>query len=215
MRGAKVERAGTTVKPIKMAGIRLCREKPPAGFAPPGEKSRTNPAPPPSSGSLVPPPPRFSFTAALGIAGCLALATAGCVAPTNLNLPLHPFASTDQNDPIVEKADASPPPVLLSRDMSPLHEFGRQHMADTWEATAQVDFIVDEHGVPRQVFATAASDPRYGEALAIAVSRWRYNPGMKAGKLVRVHLQVVMSGSGHPTSPPTVGVERQLDDTVP
>jgi len=198
-----------------MPGIRLRGEKPPAGFARPGEKSRTNPARNPSSASLVPPSSRSSFLAVLGAAGWLALATAGCVAPTNLNLPIHPFATTDQNDPIVEKSDAAPAPVLLSRDLSPLHEFGRQHMADTWEATAQVDFIVDEHGVPRQVFATAASDPRYGEALAIAVSRWRYRPGMKAGKLVRVHLQVTMSGSGHPTSPPTVGVERKLDDRGP
>jgi hypothetical protein len=163
----------------------------------------------------VKPSSRFFFNAALGVAGGLALAAAGCVNPTNLNLPLHPFASTDQNDPIVEKSDASPQPQLLSRDMSPLHEFGRQHMDDTWEATAQVDFIVDEHGVPRQVFAIAATDPRYGAALAIAVSRWRYSPGLKAGKLVRVHMQVAMAGSGHPTSPPTVGVERQLDDPRP
>jgi hypothetical protein len=151
-----------------------------------------------------------SFLPTLGLAAGLALAAAGCVAPTNLNLPLHPFSSKDQDDPIVEKSDASPQPVLLSQDMSPLDEFGRQHMDDTWEATAQVDFIVDEHGVPRQVFANAASDSRYGEALAISVSRWRYSPGKKAGKLVRVHLQVAMIGTGHPTSPPTVGVERQL-----
>jgi hypothetical protein len=169
----------------------------------PGRQAR----PPP-----VKPAPRCSFLPALGLAGGLALAAAGCVAPTNLNLPLHPFASDDQNNPIVEKSDAAPAPVLLSRDMSPLDEFGRQHMNDTWEATAQVDFIVDEHGVPRQVFANAATDSRYGAALAIAVSRWRYSPGMKAGKLVRVHLRVAMTGAGHPASPPTVGVERQLGD---
>ena len=155
---------------------------------------------------------RASFAHCLGLAGLLLLPVAGCVAPTNLNLPLHPFASDDQDNPIIEMRNASPPPSVLSRNLSPLSEFGRQHADDTWEASAKVDFIVDEHGVPRQVFASAATDPRYGEALAIAVSRWRYRPGMKAGKPARVHMQVGMTGSGHPTSPPTVGEEREVDD---
>jgi hypothetical protein len=110
--------------------------------------------------------------------------------------------ATDQDVPIIEKSDAAPLPILLTQDTAPLAEFARESAGTLWKASATVDFIVDEHGIPRQVFFPTATDPLYGEAAAISVSRWRYVPGMKKGKPMRVHLQVNLTGSSATASAP-------------
>ena len=76
--------------------------------------------------------------------------------------------------------------------MGPLVEFLRGHPDPAWSGTARADFILDAYGVPRLVYPIAASDPAFGRALAVAVSRWRYLPGLRGDQAVRVHLQ------GHP-----------------
>jgi hypothetical protein len=143
-----------------------------------------------------------SFAHARALIGLLLLPLPGCVQPSDLALPLHPFVATDQDVPIIEKGDAAPRPTLLTQDTAPLAEFARLSAGTLWKASATVDFIVDEHGIPRQVFFSTATDPLYGEAAAISVSRWRYTPGLKKGKPMRVHMQVSLTGSSATASAP-------------
>ena len=53
-----------------------------------------------------------------------------------------------------------------------------------------VDFIVDENGVPRNVFSYRATHPDFGFAAVEAVATWRFSPGRKDGRVVRTHMQV-------------------------
>jgi hypothetical protein len=142
--------------------------------------------------------PSQSFAGrACGPIGLLLLLLSGChLMPRRPDFPLHPFASDDQNTLTIERSEASPKPQVQTQDMGPLVDFMRLHPDPEWIATARVDFILDEYGVPRLVYPIAASDPAYGRALAEAVSRWRYSPGMKAHKAVRVHLQVTLTTRG-------------------
>lgn len=145
---------------------------------------------------------RSLFAPAGGLAALL-LALAGCrLMPSIPDFPLHPFAIDDQNTPTVEWSAATRKPRVLSQDMGPLVEFLRGHPDPAWSGTARADFILDAYGVPRLVYPIAASDPAFGRALAVAVSRWRYLPGLRGNQAVRVHLQVTLHcRGGQPPSP--------------
>jgi TonB family protein len=57
---------------------------------------------------------------------------------------------------------------------------------------AMVGFVVDEHGLPRDVHLVFTTHSECAEPAVAAVRRWKFAPGKKDGRVVRVNLQVPM-----------------------
>jgi TonB family protein len=55
---------------------------------------------------------------------------------------------------------------------------------------AMVGFVVDEHGIPRDVHLIFTTLKECAEPAVAAVRQWKFTPGRKDGRLVRVPLQV-------------------------
>lgn len=51
-------------------------------------------------------------------------------------------------------------------------------------ASAQIAFIVDEQGVPREISVASTTDTGLGEAAVEAVKQWRFEPVVRDGKAV-------------------------------
>ena len=51
-------------------------------------------------------------------------------------------------------------------------------------------FVVDEHGRVRRPVVQSSSDESFDEAALHAVSRWRFEPGRRNGKVVPTRLRV-------------------------
>ena len=55
---------------------------------------------------------------------------------------------------------------------------------------ATIDFIVDPDGSTSEVQVADADDAAFGEAARNAVARWKYSPGLKNGRPVRVKMHI-------------------------
>ena len=55
---------------------------------------------------------------------------------------------------------------------------------------AVVDFIVDTQGDVRNAFVMRNTQPPFGEAAVEAVAQWKFQPGVKNGRVVNTHMQV-------------------------
>lgn len=55
-------------------------------------------------------------------------------------------------------------------------------MIDGREGSADVAFLVDTDGRPRDITVRKASRPEFGQALAAAMAQWRFKPAMKDGQ---------------------------------
>lgn len=53
-------------------------------------------------------------------------------------------------------------------------------------------FIVDEHGVPRDIHPLITSHAECVQAAAAVIEKWRFNPGLKDGRAVRTELEVTL-----------------------
>jgi RNA polymerase sigma factor (sigma-70 family) len=53
-----------------------------------------------------------------------------------------------------------------------------------------VDFVVDENGDVQNAFALRSSQREFEAAAVEAVSKWKFQPGQKGGRIVATHLQV-------------------------
>lgn len=56
--------------------------------------------------------------------------------------------------------------------------------------TVIVDFIVDTNGNVLNAHAIQSTQREFESAAVLAVSKWKFRPGMKAGRIVSSHLQV-------------------------
>jgi protein TonB len=74
---------------------------------------------------------------------------------------------------------AQPPPI-----------FPYQLKSTIDSAEVIVEFIVDSHGDPRDVRATASSHGGFELAAVEGVSKWRFRPGMKDGRKVNTRMMV-------------------------
>ena len=52
-----------------------------------------------------------------------------------------------------------------------------------------LDFIIDEHGVPRMPVLISSTDQSFGEAAADALGRWRFTPPVRKGKPIAVKVR--------------------------
>jgi len=55
---------------------------------------------------------------------------------------------------------------------------------------AVVDFIVDQRGNVRDAWVVSSNESDFGVAAVKGVSKWKFKPGMKAGRAVEVHMRV-------------------------
>lgn len=60
---------------------------------------------------------------------------------------------------------------------------------DTTEARVEVEFIVDATGAVQDAHVVRATVDGFEDAAVIAVSRWKFRPGMKAGKKVNTRMR--------------------------
>ncbi len=65
-------------------------------------------------------------------------------------------------------------------------------LAQGIEGTAEVSFVVDDFGVPRDLAIVSASAPGFGDATMRGVRRLRYVPATRDGKRVRCGVHVTV-----------------------
>jgi len=88
---------------------------------------------------------------------------------------------------IPEKAQADLPSEF-QYDLPPSIEtvapvvYPYEAMIDGREGSADVAFVVDTDGRPRDITVRKASRPEFGHALAAAMAQWRFKPAMKNGQ---------------------------------
>lgn len=81
--------------------------------------------------------------------------------------------------------DQVPVPKLQARPQYPF-EMRRQGIA----GEVVVDFIVDARGEVQQAYALRSSHREFEAAAVLAVTKWKFRPGRKAGQEVHTHMQV-------------------------
>jgi protein TonB len=81
--------------------------------------------------------------------------------------------------------DRIPEPVLQT---VPVYPFNLRR--DGVEGKVQVEFIVDTDGRVRDAFAVASTNAGFEESAVIAVSKWKFRPGMKEGRKVNTRMAV-------------------------
>jgi len=85
----------------------------------------------------------------------------------------------------ISKLDQIPVPIVQVRPQYPF-EMRRAGIS----GQAVVDFIVDTSGNVRNAFAASSSQREFEAAAVQAVSKWRFKPGKKGGRVVNTHMQV-------------------------
>ena len=128
------------------------------------------------------------FIAGMILSGCAtdSAAPALAVAPQSA---LQPLAPDDTRVPILDISLVDMVPQAR-RQFAP--KVPAEFRARVSQAEALIDFIVDENGMTRNVFAIHATHVAFGQAAAEAVAKWQFSPGRKDGRPVRTHLQVPM-----------------------
>lgn len=85
----------------------------------------------------------------------------------------------------ISKLDQIPRARFQSRPIYPAEQRAKKIPGE-----AVVDFIVDAQGDVRNAFALRETHPAFGEAAVEAVAQWKFQPGMKDGRVVNTHMQV-------------------------
>ncbi len=81
--------------------------------------------------------------------------------------------------------DRAPEPVVQPAPIFPFH-LKREALT----GTVRVEFIVDTEGRVLNAFAVSSTHSGFEEAAVSGVSRWKFRPGMKAGRKVNTRMQV-------------------------
>ena len=81
--------------------------------------------------------------------------------------------------------DRIPEPVLQN---VPIYPFNLRR--DGVEGNVQVEFIVDTDGRVRDAYAVRSTHSGFEESAVIAVSKWKFRPGMKDGRKVNTRMAV-------------------------
>ncbi len=127
----------------------------------------------------------------LVLCGCATDAAKPALAVT-LQSALQPLAADDDRVPTLDVS-------LVDMVPQARHQVAPGMSAELrtfrGEAEAVIDFIVDENGMPRNVFAIRSTQVAFGQVAAEAVAKWRFSPGRKDAKPVRTHLQIPMNFS--------------------
>jgi len=74
-------------------------------------------------------------------------------------------------------------PTLISK-IEP--EYSEEARKAKWQGTVEMEIVVDEHGVPKEMRVTRALGLGLDQKALEAVAKWRFKPGMKDGKPVPV-----------------------------
>ena len=74
-------------------------------------------------------------------------------------------------------------PLLISKVEPEYSEEARKAM---WQGTVEMQIVVDEHGMPKEMKVTRALGLGLDQKALEAVAKWRFKPGMKDGKPVPV-----------------------------
>jgi protein TonB len=74
-------------------------------------------------------------------------------------------------------------PLLLSK-VEP--EYSEEARKAKWQGTVELQIVVDEHGIPKEMRVTRALGLGLDQKALEAVAKWRFKPGMKDGKPVPV-----------------------------
>ena len=85
----------------------------------------------------------------------------------------------------VSNLDQIPRPRFQARPIYPVEKRTKKISGE-----AVVDFIVDTQGDVRNAFALRNTHPAFGEAAVEAVAQWKFQPGLKGGRVVNTHMQV-------------------------
>lgn len=83
---------------------------------------------------------------------------------------------------------------ILAKDATTLSELTKQVVPNYpvqmrqahLTGEAQIAFLIDEKGRTEQVQVLSASDASFGDAAVAAVKKWRFKPGKKDGKTVKI-----------------------------
>jgi protein TonB len=84
----------------------------------------------------------------------------------------------------ISQLDRVPTPV-----MQPAPVFPHALKKDVTEARVVVEFIVDSNGDVVAPFVTSTTHSGFNDAAVIGVSKWKFRPGMKAGKRVNTRVR--------------------------
>jgi TonB family protein len=65
-------------------------------------------------------------------------------------------------------------------------EYSEEARKAKWQGTVELQIVVDEHGVPKEMRVTRALGLGLDQKALEAVAKWRFKPGMRDGKPVPV-----------------------------
>jgi protein TonB len=85
----------------------------------------------------------------------------------------------------ISQLDRAPSPI-----MQPAPIFPYQLKKDVSEARVMVEFIVDSNGDVVAPFVTSTTHPGFNDNAVAGVAKWKFRPGMKAGKRVNTRVRV-------------------------
>jgi protein TonB len=78
------------------------------------------------------------------------------------------------------------PPRLIRGD-APIYpiSYAMHHLP----GAAVVEFVIDEHGITRDIRVVSATYVSFGSHAVIAIRNWRFEPARKNGKPVAAHVR--------------------------
>ena len=79
------------------------------------------------------------------------------------------------------------PPIALVQ-AQPYYPLEMKRLGQTGQVT--VGFIIDTEGMPRDLYVMSSTDKAFEEPAMIAVSKWRFKPGIRNGRRVNTRMSV-------------------------
>ena len=117
--------------------------------------------------------------------------SAGCSSTVPTTIKLRPVANSyGFSGDYIDVASADRPPILQKPTMPRYPTLLRRNGVS---GAAEIAYIVETDGTTSQVQVVAANDVEFGEAARAAVAQWRFRPGLKDGRPVRVVVKQVIS----------------------
>jgi TonB family protein len=111
---------------------------------------------------------------------------AGCSAPPAARqTPVYSPVSFTGRFVYIVNADVPPKLLFPAR---PIYPFNMR--AAQLSGNATIGFIVEVDGTTSQVQVVNATDPAFGDSARECVTKWRFHPGEKAGRPVRVAMDL-------------------------
>lgn len=110
----------------------------------------------------------------------------GCTtAPSIKSVPVENTVTFTGEYVTVKEADIPPRPVFQTKPIYP-RSFRKAGVG----GSGTIAFIVEIDGTTSELQVKSATDVEFGEAAKVSVSQWRFKPGQKDGRTVRVAIEV-------------------------